>query len=96
MKILIIHNKYKIFGGEDSNIIDEIELLSRENDLEYLEFDNNQRLNLYDLLCFVTSKNYMANKLVKEKIKEFNPDVVYVHNTWFKAGLGLFKNYRRK
>ena len=67
MKILIIHNKYKIFGGEDSNIIDEIELLSRENDLEYLEFDNNQRLNLYDLLCFVTSKNYMANKLVKEK-----------------------------
>tara|TARA_Y100000389_G_scaffold178129_1_gene191012 strand:- start:5506 stop:6675 length:1170 start_codon:yes stop_codon:yes gene_type:complete len=91
MKILIIHNKYKIFGGEDSNIIDEIELLSMENDLEYLEFDNNQRLNLYDLVCFVTSKNYMANILVKEKIKEFNPDVVYVHNTWFKAGLGLFK-----
>tara|TARA_Y100000389_G_scaffold195549_1_gene227122 strand:- start:2374 stop:3543 length:1170 start_codon:yes stop_codon:yes gene_type:complete len=91
MKILIIHNKYKIFGGEDSNIIDEIKLLRKENNVEYLEFDNNHKLNLFDFICFFTSNNYMANKLLKEKITIFKPDVVYVHNTWFKAGLGLFK-----
>ena len=28
-KILVIHNKYRIFGGEDSNILDEIEILKK-------------------------------------------------------------------
>ena len=28
---------------------------------------------------------------LKKKIEEFEPNVVYVHNTWFKASVGIFK-----
>ena len=37
-KVLVINTKYRIFGGEDSNIIDEINLLNKYFDVEYLEF----------------------------------------------------------
>ena len=36
-KLLVIHNKYKIFGGEDSNIDDEIEHLNKDYEIKYLE-----------------------------------------------------------
>ena len=30
-------------------------------------------------------------KLTKIVIEDFQPDLVYVHNTWFKASVGIFK-----
>ena len=36
------------------------------------------------------NKNYESIKTVKEKIKIFEPDIIYVHNTWFKASAGIF------
>ena len=35
-KILIINTKYKIFGGEDSNILQEVDLLKKHFDVEYI------------------------------------------------------------
>ena len=29
-------------------------------------------------------------KLLEEKVNKFKPDYVYVHNTWFKASVGIF------
>ena len=43
-KILIINAKYKELGGEDSNVFDEIYLLSKHYEVEYLEFDNSKKL----------------------------------------------------
>ena len=37
-KVLIINTKYTIFGGEDANIQQEINLLSSEYEVDYLEF----------------------------------------------------------
>ena len=48
-KILVINNKYKELGGEDSNIVDEINLLSKVCSIEYLEFDNSNDLNFLTL-----------------------------------------------
>ena len=42
-KVLVINNKYKIKGGEDSNIIDEINLLKNKYTVEFLEFDNSKK-----------------------------------------------------
>lgn len=90
-KILIIHNKYKNFGGEDSNILDEINFLKHNFVVGYLEYDNSERLNLSDLFGFLFGSSYKANKRLILKINDFKPDVVYIHNTWFKANLGIFK-----
>ena len=35
-------------------------------------------------------------KSIKNELENFNPDVVYVHNTWFKASLGLFSLLSKK
>lgn len=90
-KLLIIHNKYQIPGGEDSNIHDEILHLKNSYKIQYLEFNNNEKFRVNDLLSLLTRSNIISNRLLKKELKSFNPDAVYVHNTWFKANLGIFK-----
>ncbi len=95
-RILIIHNKYKFFGGEDSNISEEIDLLKKHYDVEYLEYKNSDKFTIYDLFSFINNSNRLANKKLEKVIDEFNPDIAYVHNTWFKINLGVFKVLERK
>ena len=56
----------------------------------YLEFDN-ERLNITDIFSFIFRTNPRSNTLLKEAIVNFNPDLVYIHNLWFKGQLGIFK-----
>lgn len=95
-KILIVNTKYKIFGGEDANISDEMNLLKKRYNVELLEFDNSQKINIIDLIAFVTNSNRNANKKLIRLLNEFKPDAVYIHNTWFKGNLGIFKILRDK
>ena len=95
-KILVIHNKYKIFGGEDSNINDEINLLKKHYIVEYFEYRNTDKFTIYDFLSFFINSNRLANKHLDEIIDQFNPDIAYVHNTWFKINLGIFAILKRK
>lgn len=94
-KILIINTSYKIKGGEDTNIIDEVSFLENYYEVKYLEFKNEDRLNFSDLLAFFTKSNFKSNRILKKIIQEFRPDIAYVHNTWFKANLGIFKILRK-
>ncbi len=89
-KVLILNTKYTIFGGEDANIEQEIKLLEKEFEIEYLEFKNKKYLNFYDIISFFVGNNFQSNKILKQRLSKFNPDIVYVHNTWYKAGLGVF------
>ena len=89
-KILVINTKYKKYGGEDSNFVEEIKFLKKFYNVDYLNFDNSEKLNIYDVIGFFTLSNPSINKVLKLKLKSFKPDVVYVHNTWFKANLGIF------
>lgn len=90
-KILVINTKYKNFGGEDSNIIDEIKFLENNYEVKYLEYDNSKKLSFLDLVGFITGSNFVSNKQLIETIKAFQPDLAYVHNTWFRSGLKIFK-----
>ena len=95
-KILIINTKYRIFGGEDSNIADEITLLKKHFDVEYIEFNNSELINIFDFVSFFVNSNILSNKRLKRLINEFNPDIAYVHNTWFKANLRIFKILKKE
>ena len=90
-KILIIHNKYKNFGGEDSNILDEIKFLEKNFVVDYLEYDNSKRFVFGDVIGILFGSNLKANKKLTKKINDFKPDIAYIHNTWFKASIGIFK-----
>lgn len=90
-KVLIIHNKYQNIGGEDIAVDEEIEILQKFYEVDTLIFENNLKNILSLGIGFFFSTNYRSNKLLKDKIENFLPDIAYVHNTWFKANLGIFK-----
>ena len=90
-KVLIIHNGYKIKGGEDTNFKDEIKFLKKNFEVESMLFDNSTKANIFDIAAFITGRNFQSDKKVLNKIKIFNPDIVYIHNIWFKISFGLFK-----
>ena len=89
-KILLINTKYRIKGGEDSNINQEILDLKKNFEVELLEFDN-KKLEIMDIVSFFIGSNITSNRILNKKLDEFKPDYAYIHNTWFKAGLGIFK-----
>ena len=89
-KVLVINTKYKNYGGEDSNFEEEKKFLKKFYEVDYLNLDNSKNLNIYDVISFFTLSNQLSNKALKVKFDTFKPDVVYIHNTWFKANLGIF------
>ena len=90
-KLLIIHNRYREEGGEDLSVLNEIELLKSEYIVETIFFDNHIRKPISQIIYFLLNKNYESAKKVNKYIKEFRPDIIYVHNTWFKASNSIFK-----
>ena len=90
-KILIIHNNYRQVGGEDIAVENEIEFLDNVYQVETLIFDNNIQNPLLQFLYFVLNRNLQSERKLQEVLKNFQPDIVYIHNTWFKASIGIFR-----
>ena len=90
-KILIIHTRYMNIGGEDIAVDNEFQLLNKNYEVRFLSFKNDLSNIISQSLSFILNSNFQSNKKLKNVLKEFKPDVAYVHNTWFKGSLGLFK-----
>ena len=95
-KILVIHNNYQIQGGEDIAVLNEVKLLQEQYKVETLFFSNKISNYIKQLFYFLINNNLESNKALKLKLKSFNPDIVYIHNTWFKGSIGIFKILRNK
>ncbi len=95
-KVLVINTKYQKYGGEDSNIVEEITFLNKLYKVDYLNFDNSEKLKISDIIAFFSLSNFETNKVLKLKLKSFKPDIVYIHNTWFKANLGIFNILKKQ
>ncbi|MDO6388890.1 glycosyltransferase family 4 protein [Pontibacter sp. BT731] len=83
MRILIIHNYYKQAGGEDTVFHAEAALLQEHgHQVEKLTFSNNEVNSLPEKLKAALGVVYNPGsaKLVEERIKAFQPDVIHVHN----------------
>ncbi len=89
-KILVIHNKYRLTGGEDIAVINEINVLKKYFNVKVLYFENKITNYIFQSIYFLTNKNYESIKKIKKEIEAYNPDVVYIHNTWFKVSPGIF------
>ena len=90
-KILLVHTSYQNLGGEDVAVENEITLLKNHFEVETLIFSNNVQNYFSQFIYFIFNKNFKSMRMLQEKISTFKPDVVYVHNTWFKGSVGLFK-----
>lgn len=87
MKILIIHTYYQQSGGGGEDIVfqQEIALLSPTEDIEALTFQNKKgwRGALQFLLVIW---NVFAAKKLKNKIRQYHPDIIHIHNWHYAIG----------
>ncbi len=94
-KILVIHNKYKLLGGEDIAVESEIDILRDYFDVKTIIFDN-KKIDLFpDIFSFIFNRNPKSVKKLKKEIENFKPDVVYVHNTWYKASVAILDELKK-
>ena len=90
-KILVVHNRYQLLGGEDVAVDSEINFLSKHFEIKKVIFENKLENIFLDTFFLVTGFNLKSKKILNKAINEFNPDLIYLHNSWFKASLSIFK-----
>ena len=56
-QVLLIHTLYRNFGGEDSAVESEVQLLNKNYRVEKLLFDNSKKLNFFDFINFLFLTN---------------------------------------
>ena len=95
-KILVVHTNYRFLGGEDTAVINEINFLKKYYEVKVIYFKNEISNIFVDLLSFFIRNNLNSSKIIEKEIESYKPDLVYIHNTWFKVSLGIFKILDKK
>jgi len=93
MKILLVHNTYQHKGGEDSVFENEYQLLkNHHHQVEKLFFSNDGIHSVLDKLKvgIASIYNLKSGQLLQQKIIEFQPDIIHVHNFFPVASPALF------
>jgi glycosyltransferase involved in cell wall biosynthesis len=83
VRILLLHNLYKIPGGEDVVVQAEKALLENHgHEVVLLQADNDNITNLFSktMTAISTVYSFSGKKQVQAEIAKFQPDVVHVHN----------------
>ena len=85
--VLIVHNYYKIHGGEDTVVQNEIKMLKKRNYNVYTYFRYNEEIDLLNIFGKIkmipnTIFSFKTIKEVREILKSKNIDIVHVHNTF--------------
>ncbi len=94
MRILLVHNYYQDPGGEDSVFHQESEALKKRHTVELLTFRN--RKGLTGLIQYLLYPyNIFAAFRLRNKIREFAPDLIHVHNIHYASGPILFRTAHR-
>ena len=87
MKILIIHSFYSIDGGENKRVLEDIEMFKSKGHEVMLYSKKNVTNYFQDILgLFISPFNPFVYFQLRRLIKTFNPNVIHIHNTWYKIG----------
>lgn len=92
IKILIIHNLYSKLGGEDTVFQNEVTYLRNNgHNVLTLIFDNKTLSNKTIWQKFFdTLYNIKSTITLGKCIKEFQPDIIHVHNFFYEASPSIF------
>ena len=99
MKILFVHNEYQQSGGEDVALHLEQQALLRSGHEVYSVIFSNKWETENDSK-WLAAKNAIYNKsadqLVTDKLEEIKPDLVHVHNIFFRASPSILYACRKQ
>jgi glycosyltransferase involved in cell wall biosynthesis len=99
MKILLLHNYYTQRGGEDGVFEAERNLLLQKgHEVESLTFQNQKLQGFAEKIrtSFSSIYNSHSAKLLAQKIDEFQPQILHVHNFWKEASPAVYYIAKRK
>jgi glycosyltransferase involved in cell wall biosynthesis len=83
MRILQLHNRYQIAGGEDTTVAAECELLTaHDHEVRQWQADNAAIRGVYARLRAAKDAIYSqsARQAVTQILRSWHPDIVHVHN----------------
>lgn len=83
MRVLLLHNRYQISGGEDSCVNEEAAALGKAGVIVHkVEVSNDHIRGLAQqaITAVNTAYSFTSRTLVSRAISAFQPDVVHVHN----------------
>jgi glycosyltransferase involved in cell wall biosynthesis len=95
VKILIIHNRYQIKGGEDTTFEEEVELLGKTEEIKTLIFKNYSGWKGAIQFLFSLWNLHSANK-IKKIIGQFEPELVHVHNWHYAIGPIVIRSVHKR
>src|SRR5580693_8865291 len=87
MKVLLVHSAYQQFGGEDSVVRAETELLENHGDEVYRYTRHNDEIKqfgLADKAAFLSQTVYSwkTSGELEDVVRRFRPDVAFIHNVY--------------
>ena len=84
MRILHIHNYYRLPGGEDASSDAEVAMLRRAgHDVRTIRAHNPDRTVPALTALAASPSNPAQARAMRQKVREWRPDVAHLHNTWF-------------
>ncbi len=96
MRVLFIHCRYRLAGGERVVVDREVSWLrAAGHDVEVLGFDNPTNVAATATSLALAVWNPTSAARTTRAISEFEPDVVHLHNTWFAASPSVPAAVRR-
>lgn len=85
MRVLQVHNRYREPGGEDQVVESEAELLAESGHVVSQHLVDNPAGALPTSRNLILAPwNPRSARDVRSVVTEFRPDVIHVHNTWFR------------
>ena len=87
MKVLLVHSAYQQFGGEDSVVRAETELLKNHGDEVCLYTRHNDEIKQFNVAqkaAFLpqTVYSWKTSGEIKDVVRQFKPDVAFIHNVY--------------
>lgn len=94
MRIFVIHNQYQQRGGEDVVVEQEIDLLKRENEVQLFTTKNYKGIKGAIQTLLSPWNIFITRRIIKE-IKNFNPDIIHVHNLHYSIGPLIIRKIKK-
>lgn len=86
MRILLIHNFYQQFGGEDQVVLQELDALQKNHTVILYSRHNNDLVHLGPVekahAAVETIRSRRTASEIKSLVMEHHPDVAYIHNIY--------------
>jgi len=84
IRVLMVHNYYRIRGGEDVVFDDEFHALNENSNIlvERVTFSSSNNLSKWNLLLLLIGFLYspFSLRILRSKLLKFKPNIVHVHN----------------